>query len=168
VLTWTGGTAQAGYLVLRLGGPTPVVVAALDAPATTFADLVPFAQTVACYAVVVRKNDTEILGLSDLLCVFPQTGTITGPSNPTIALNQSHTAQVTWTAPALGPGAGYVLAPLGTDRWQMLGLTATSAVDPTGGAPTCYLVAVRGDPSSTRVTGTSDIVCGVPGVSFGL
>jgi hypothetical protein len=82
----------------------------------------------------------------------------------TLRLNQSTTATLSWTPPPGAPGAEYLLAALNGNGLRVVPLAAgtTTATDNTAGQPVCYaLFAFAGG----QTIGTTDIICGIPGVS---
>jgi hypothetical protein len=174
-LNWTGGGAQTGYWVARLGlttGSSAVVPAgaALPAVATSYTDAATSAEPMYCHAVIpVAQLDstTSALGISDLLCSLTGLRSATGaPSNFTIRLNQSSTASLTWARPSVAGLSAYQLLAVPFDgspvRQRTLAASATSVTDDTGGIATCYvLLAMAG----SALAGNSDAVCGVPGTA---
>jgi hypothetical protein len=115
--------------------------------------------------VLVPTGPGGALGLSDLLCGMAgmETGAVI-PNNFALALNQTANATLTWTAP-LGGATSYLLVriPLDGTPSSSVGLAsgATSTVQAVTAAGTCFqLVAFNG-----AAFGTSDVLCGVPGVS---
>jgi hypothetical protein len=175
-LTWTGGTQQTGYQLFRLSLPsrTPAVLPpgpALPPTDTSFVDgFPPAADPLHCYALlalgpdVVPPTGADLLANSDLLCLAPNTHTLP-ISNFTLRLNQSTKASVTWEAPGGQAGYRLVALPLNGRAPRLVPLppTATSAMDETGGVPTCYVLVVLGGPSGTL--GRSDALCAIPGFS---
>ena len=166
-MAWTTGTAQSGYVVARIVGATTTILppgSSLPAAATDFTDTGATPGQFTCY-VLVPFGGTGSLGLSDALCTVPDTASSTGaPPNARIQLEQSNMATLTWSSP--GGQTGYVLRviPLNGSAPSnvLLPALATRAMHDTGGAPTCYVVLPL---SGTSVTGNSDALCAVPGVS---
>lgn len=160
-LSWQGGDAQSGYNLTRLAGPSGG--AALPGTALSYTETLPPGEPSACYVLLVMGR-SRVIASSDVLCVAPRIASGVAPGNLSIQLNQGPTAALAWTPP--GGQTDYILVPLGMPRRAQIrpGL-AVSAADDTGGAPTCYVVAARTGPA---VTGISDIVCGIPGLSSGL
>jgi hypothetical protein len=92
---------------------------------------------------------------------LPPTQNFGAPPTFTLRLNQSSTTSLNWIAP--GGQAGYVLVAIasnGSQRYQVLPATATSATDDTAGQPTCYVLISLTNGSAL---GNSDAECGVPG-----
>jgi hypothetical protein len=168
MLSWTVGTQQTGYDVLRFAADShslailPASGSPLPAPAQSFQDADTLIESLYCYALVPLSGD-DALGTSDPLCLAPHTHSASGaPPSFTLRLNQSSTASLTWIPP--GGQAGYVLVAIpsnGSQRYQILSATATSATDDTTGQPTCYLLIALANGS---VMGNSDVECGIPGV----
>lgn len=165
-LTWTPGTIQTLYNVLRLNltDSTQTIFGPLPRTATMYADFTTVPGALYCY-VVLPYEGTTLLGVSDIECV--QTGIASGTLGlrpPTLALNQSNTATITWRRPE--PGADFYLVmtiPLAGGEVGYLPVSPPNVqtTHDTGGAPYCYVVvAVLG--SSVDI---SDLVCGIPGVA---
>lgn len=166
VLTWDAGAAQTAYLLLRttVGAGSQTMFGPLAAGATSYTDTTAAPGGLYCY-LLVPIDSLGILGTSDMQCALP--GITTGPAVPsafTLAMNQSQTASLSWSAPA-GGADSYVIGiiPLNGQAPSNVVLpgTATSVTRDTGGLPVCYLVAaIRG-----ATFGITDALCGVPGFS---
>jgi hypothetical protein len=143
VLTWTGGTQQSGYLVVRGSVPEdPFVPATLPGSALTFSDVGAATAALYCYFLLPLDQATP-LGVSDALCLFP--GTRSGATVPpefTLRLNQSMTASLSWSTAAGADGYVLVALPLNgaPARFTALGGNDVAVTDPTGGVATCYLL----------------------------
>lgn len=162
LLTWQGGDAQTGYNLIRLTAGGAAVVQTLPASAVRTSDALPVDEPVACYALQALSGPAA-LGLTDVLCVVSGFAFGAAPGKVAIQLNQGPTATLTWTPP--GGQTDYILFPLGSSRVQLLPGAATGATDPTGGLPSCYIVAAR---TGDAISGFSDILCAIPGLSNGL
>jgi len=129
----------------------------------SYRDLSTLDQSRYCY-VAMPWSDSAPLGTSDQICVYPHAHSASGaPDQFTLRLNESNTASLDWTGPA--GEDGYVLEALpqsGPPRLIPFAANVTSAVDDTGGIPTCYLLAPMAGGS---MLGNSDMLCGVPGTS---
>ena len=166
-MAWTTGTEQSGYVVARIAGGTTTLLppgGSLPPTATDFTDTGATAGQFTCW-VLVPLGGPGSLGLSDALCTVPGSASSTGaPPNARIQLEQSNMATLTWSSP--GGQTGYILhaIPLnGTPPTDVsLPALATRAMHDTGGVPTCYVVLPL---SGAGVTGNSDALCAVPGVS---
>lgn len=162
-LKWWRGDKQAGYLVVRRVGTnsTVLTVPPLSRDSTVFIDTAPVAGQQNCYFVEPISAIHTVLGVSDMLCVQPNSG---GGDQFSIALNQSNTVTmpsipiVPWLMPweQLNPYPLDGSTPLSPE----FGLYTTR--EDTRGIPTC-LSRVWG--SGTATYGVSDIFCAVPGVS---
>jgi hypothetical protein len=166
-LSWTVGTQQTGYEILRFAANSgslavlPSGGSPLPAPAQSYQDIGSLTESLYCYALVPLSNTTA-LGSSDPVCLAPGTRSAGGaPPSFTLRLNQSTVASLTWTAP--GGQDGYVLVALtsnGTWHSQFLSASSVSTTDDTAGQPTCYVLLPAANGS---VMGNSDEVCGLPG-----
>jgi hypothetical protein len=152
-LTWTTGTRQSGYRLVRTDAVTlhSVLLPAAGAPragATSFLDRSPL--DLGCY-VLLPLGRGDILGPSDeLYAATTRTGT--PPANFTPRLNQSSTAGLFWSAPAGASGYALIAAPLDGSpvRTSILGSTTTSMTDTNSGIPTCYVVFASGVAANAR------------------
>lgn len=153
-LSWTGGTAQSSYVLLRVSG-TGAASIPLSGTATGHVDTAGAAEPFSCY-LLVPASGSSALGISDLLCVIRNLRSGIAPSDLGIRLDAG-TATLSWT-PAGGQD-GYVLAPLGGSAVVLDG-NATSANQPVVGT-TCLLLVptLRGAP-----IGNTDVVCGAAGL----
>lgn len=154
-LSWTGGTAQTSYVLLRVSAGGAASIPLVGA-ATSFVDAMGATQPFSCY-LLVPMSDSAALGISDLLCVIRNLRSGLAPSDFGIRLDGPRTATLSWTPP--GGQDGYVLAPLGRSAVALDG-SATSASQPVVGT-TCFLLVptLRGAP-----IGNTDVVCAVAGV----
>jgi hypothetical protein len=123
-----------------------------------------------CYLVLVLKGTPPSFnnqaGRSDLLCTFAGSRSARGaPTDFTVSLNQSATANLTWGAPLGGAGTHYLVAVFAGDappRVLERSVAQTSITDDTNGLPACYVVLAV---SGATVLGNSDFHCVIPGVS---
>ena len=164
-LSWQPGQGQSGYVIARLGSLPAVLPLAgpLPADATGAQDLTgSLLGGTVCYVLVPTGVTPPVV--SDLLCAAPNThSAVGGPQVVSIRLNQSNTATLGWTAPAFGAPTGYLVYTLGDTLAtpMLLSANATGASIPISGA-TCFLVLAL---TGTTATGTSDVVCAVPGAA---
>jgi hypothetical protein len=133
----------------------------LPAPAQSYQDTAALPESLYCYQLV-PWSDAGALGVSDQLCLYPNTRSATGaPPTFTLQLHQSNMASLSWSAP--GGQGGYMLQALpetGAPRLISLPADATSATDDTGGQPTSYVLV----PTLAGVAlGQSDVLSAVPG-----
>jgi photosystem II stability/assembly factor-like uncharacterized protein len=166
LLSWTAGTQQSGYDILRFAAGRnslsvlPPGGSPLPAPAQSYRDVDTLSQSYYCYVLGPLSGATS-LGASDPICLAPHTHSASGaPPSFTLRMNQSSTASLTWTPP--GGQIGYVLQAVagnGSTHYQILAVTATSATDDTAGQPTCYVLIPLANGSAM---GNSDAECGVP------
>jgi hypothetical protein len=162
VLSWSPGDGQLGYWIYRSEGNALLPRSGpLGRNVTSFVDFEPTTGR-PCYVLLpLADNPPRVLGLSDLLCAVPQTGSATGsPQSFTLRLNQSRVAELSWTGPSGGGQDGYLL--VSTDGPPaLIDATATRTTRPIAGF-TCYaLLALRGGVPM----GNTDFLCGVPGVA---
>lgn len=167
-LTWSPGTGQTGYLIVRQGFPSgtatvlPAAATPLPAATTSYTDVSTLTETAYCY--VLLPVSSTVLGMSDVVCILPNTRAGTSrPGNFTLRLNQSSVASLTWIAPGGQDGYILVAVPLdGTPQTTVsLGAEATGATFNTMGVPACFaLVATQGS-----AFGNGDVVCGIPGLA---
>ncbi len=161
--TWEPGTAQLGYLLLRLdfvsGGAALVPPSGISAAQTSFSDTT-FTAPGGVYCYVLLPNTSAGLLRSDMLCVFRNSRSASGsPENFTLRLNQSNTASLSWNAPIGGGQTGYSLNLLtaAAPPPVPLGAATTSANVPIAGT-TCFRLDATG-------RGSSDVLCAFTGVS---
>ncbi len=161
--TWAGGTAQLGYLLLRLdmvgGGSTLLPPGGIPAGQTSYSDTsFPAAGGVYCY--ILLPYNAAGVQRSDMLCVFRNTRTPTGaPENFTLRLNQSSTASLTWSQPIGGGQTGYTLNVLNAAAPPPISLgPGDTSRDVAITGPTCFRLEAVG-------RGASDVLCAFPGVS---
>ena len=163
LLSWDGGTAQDSYTLLQYNTssavatlyPLPNITAVLDNTASP--------SIVYCY-VVAALNGPTFLGLSDLLCGMSgqESGTVI-PQNFNLKIGGTTNATMTWSAPA-GGADSYLLQRIPLDGSPItavpLGGGVTTSTQAVTAAGTCFqLIAFKG-----AGFGTSDVLCGVPGV----
>jgi V8-like Glu-specific endopeptidase len=163
-ISWQDGTAETGYLLARLTGPSMVVLppgGPLPATATSYFDASPPPGLSCYFGAALGSGSGGALGVTDLLCTVPNVRSVFwAPQNLRLQLNQSSLATLSWTAPAGVLYDGYVLAPLGGTPQALPANATTHSVSLTG--PTCFVLFVT---RFGAVAGNSDVVCGVPGVS---
>ena len=163
-MTWSPGTEQIGYLVVRISGGRATILppsGTLPTSATSFTDTAALSE-VTCYVLAVFGPAGSTF-ISDVLCLFPNTRVGSFPRNVTIRLNQSSTASFTWDPPASGGQTKYVLTPLGGSPITLPGsASSASHTMAATAAVTCYTLAAATD---TATLGTADILCGIPGIT---
>lgn len=161
-MSWTGGTVQTGYLVLRLSATANQILptsGVIPAAATAFSDSsVP--SGLACYILVPVGIGSAPLALSDMLCLGTAVQAGAAPGSFTIRMNQSTNATLSWTAP--GPQNSYLLVALDGSSSTDIPGTATSVTVPLGAASRCYVLVAR---IGTSAIGRTDVLCGFAGVS---
>ena len=165
-LTWDGGTAQTGYTLLRYNTSSAVAdLFSLPQAAVAYTDATAVNSVVYCY-VLAATDTTGLLGLSDLLCgmIGFESGTVI-PESFRLTMNQTANATLTWAPPAGGAAQNYLLVHIPLDGSPPVNISldgsATQAVRAVSPAGACFqLVAFRG-----TGFGTSDVMCGVPGIS---
>lgn len=165
-LSWDAGTGQTSYTLLKYNTATatPTLVN-LPGNATSYADASAPSGTVYCYALAPLEPSGAVLGLSDVVC--GATGMATGsvlPQGFVLKLGGTTNATMAWTAPA-GGADGYLLQRIPLDGTSITnvtlpgGTTTTTQAVVTSG--TCFhLVASKG-----AAYGTSEVLCGLPGIS---
>ena len=167
-MVWTTGSAQAAYAVARFAGGTTTVLPGpgsfLAPTATDFTDTTAAADQFTCY-ILLPLSTTGVLGRSDLLCAIPDSGSSTGgPANAKVQLDQSSMATLTWSPP--GGQTAYVLWSIPLDGTPPATLSlpavATRAMHDTAGKSTCYVLLVM---TGGSVTGSSEVLCALPGQS---
>jgi hypothetical protein len=165
VLQWNAGTGQSGYLLARIdyGSGQVSLLPPEGLPASSASTLDPAPLAFGCYVLIPLRPDGA-WGTSDDLCVLHNIQSGPAPTFFTLALNQSTTASLTWTAPA-GLAGPYVLLAIPLNRavarTVTIPMNATSATDDTGGVPTCYVLFA----TTSTGTGISEGDCGIPGIS---
>lgn len=172
-LSWQGGDAQTGYLVLRAGsdGSLTTVPAAgpLPASATGVTDTPPPTAQAYCYALLSLRA-TSILRLSDALCFYPNTASATfAPSNFTAWLNQPPLVGLTWTKITSLPESerDALLTVRDVPGTQPIAqFVPPNVVDSTDGVPTCYLLIDQLDLQTGQFVGNSDALCALPGIAL--
>jgi hypothetical protein len=172
LLSWSVGTQQTGYQLVRVAGDTgslavlPTPGSPLPAPAQSYADTGSLTESSYCY-VLVPLDRTAALGQSNPLCLAPATHSVAGaPPTFTLSVNPRATATLTWTPP--GGQDGYVLVAVAADgsaRSQFLASTTTMVTDTTSGQPTCYIVLSS---KAGAVFGNSDWLCDLPSPTVGV
>ncbi len=160
LLTWQGGVGQTGYLVARLADGTMTLTppTGLTPSATSFLDLSATTGAV-CYLLLPLGRNPQ--ALSDLVCaVLGIHSGIDAPQGLSLQFNQSSQARITWQPPPSGPPDRYLLIAAGEPA-RPVPPSTTSLTVPVNGL-SCYMVgAVRGG----MLTGYTDFVCGLPGIS---
>ena len=172
-LTWQGGT-ETGVLVIRWDAPANVF-AFLPPPANPLGFLVnnytdpgPLPGETYCYVLLVLGSNppsiSDVRGLSDLYCVYPQTATGTPPSGFKVRLDQGPIVYLNWNP--VPNATSYELTAMRFDGTLPRSITlqgaATSFAEEHGGLSTCYrLVAKNG---GGEIGGTQQL-CAAPGVS---
>jgi hypothetical protein len=164
-LTWNGNGIQTAYYVARWNpGGTATVIASPPPSAISYTDPGPLTSYAYCY-LLVSSAPPNLFGLSDLLCRFPGGQNGVAPGNFTLRLNQTQTATMNWTTPSTS-FTDYLLTIVPLDgsaaTSQVLSSSQTAFSHPTGGKPTCYILATR---SGSTVIGNTDALCAVPGIS---
>ena len=165
-LTWDGGNQQASYSLLRYNTSTAAAdLIPLAGSAVSYSDATPANGVVYCYVLTALNGASSVLGLSDLLCAMAgqESGTVI-PDAFALKLGGTTDATMTWAAPA-GGADSYLLQVIPLDGSPISNVplaggvtTTTQAVTAAG---TCFqLIAFKG-----AGFGTSDVLCGVPGVS---
>jgi hypothetical protein len=156
-LTWQSGNAQTTYLVYRVAnGEGAVLALALPSGTTSYTDLSAL-PGVNCYAILAQGPTTA--AFSDFECAFVGFHSIVGsPQGYTLRLNQTTTANLTWSPPSNAQANGYLVITLGGPAQEVSGSTTSQAV-PTNGL-TCYIV---GALNNGNLIGWTDLLCGLPG-----
>lgn len=163
-LTWDGGTLQNGYVLLRYNTATAEAnLIPLGGDATTYADTTATSGVVYCYVLAILVASNPSPSLSDLLCALPGLGSgTTRPQGFVLSLGGTSSAGMTWSPP-VGGADSYLLQriPLDGTPPSAVPLTEEFAEEPVAAAGTCFqVIAFKG-----AGFGTSDVLCGVPGVS---
>jgi hypothetical protein len=172
-MAWIDGNAEAAYFVVRWGPNTGNTFFPPEGPlpgnAIAYTDTTPILDQAYCYILALFNalpaDGNSFLGLSDLLCVYPNSGT--GTQRPALFsahLNEGDRAFLSWVEP---PGVTeYVLAAMPVDgsapRTTNFPAGTTAVVDPTLGVPTCYVLQAR---SFFVILGQTDILCVVPHIA---
>ena len=166
---WSPGIAQSGYLIARLSASGNALLPPSGAPlspgATIYVDLSPTSDPLSCYTLLVLQgNPPALIGNSDVLCTFAGVGAGLMPSNPTLQLNESTVATVSWAASSFAPDASYLVLALGDAGLRPISVPqgVTFITDDTGGVATCYAVLTLVDGVAS---GNTDLLCGIPGLS---
>ena len=134
----------------------------------SYRDSTVLTEAIYCYMVLSFVGDVSNpaeRGLSDMLCVMPNTGNGDRPGDFTGQLNQSNTASLSWNGP--GGQATYQLVARQLNGTFPVTIELpgglTSRTMPTGGELTCFqLFALDG---VRRVMGFTDQLCARPGIS---
>ena len=164
-LHWLSGTVQTGYTLLKFNTSTAsATLLPVAGDLTSYSDASATNGVVYCYVLAALSGPT-FLGLSDLLCGMAgaESGTVI-PQDFALKLGGTANAAMTWTAP-VGGADSYLLQRIPLDGSPIttaaLGGAATSTTQAVVSAGTCFqLIAFKG-----AAYGTSDVLCGVPGVS---
>lgn len=167
-MTWTTGTAQVAYAVIRFAGGTATLLPApgdfLPASTTEFVDGATTAGQFTCYALL-PLDTGSVIGQSDVLCMVPGSASATNaPANTRVRLEQGTLATLTWSAPAAQLGIVLWILRLDGSPPELLPVSAGAVrvMHETSGIPTCYLVLTT---ASGPVAGNSDVLCAIPGLS---
>jgi hypothetical protein len=164
---WQGVPNQPSYTLSRITGLGQTDISVPGGSTNTFVDQLP-AGIGACYQLLARDMRGLVASRSNMYCALPGSGSATaGPRNMSIQLagtgaTAGRLTNLSWQAPATGSVTNYLVLPVGTARFQILGPGATSATDNTGGAAVCYLV---GSFTSAGFGGIGDATCAIPGLS---
>jgi uncharacterized repeat protein (TIGR01451 family) len=167
-LSWTAGNLQAGYFVGRIADGVTTIFppggAPLPAGTTGFVDPSPVAGEANCYTVAPVDASGQPYGLSELVCLIPNTASPSGaPVSFSLRLD-GQLAHFTWAHPGGQTAYALYAYPLnGTpSRRRIINGASTGFAESTGGVPTCFvLVAANG----ATALGNTDALCAVPGVS---
>jgi hypothetical protein len=166
-LSWGGGDVQAGYLVARIVNGTTTILPSQNNPlppsATTFTDAGAISREANCYVVAPVDAAGSTLGVSDMVCIVPNTASASG-APPTFTLKiDGDGARMFWSPP--GGETGYALFIYPQDgspsRIQKLRPTSTNWWVNLNGAAACFVLAPA---NGTTLMGHSDMLCAVPGV----
>ncbi len=155
-LTWATGTLQGGYALLRAGAGG-VVVIPLPGSATQYEDPTRLGEGFTCYLLVPVQGD-RALGVSDPLCALRGLASGTAPPELAVRFEGPQTARLSWSA--VQGADGYLLVPVPAGAPAAVGSGVTSATYPVMQA-TCFVVVATQRGASV---GTSDGVCGLPGI----
>lgn len=160
-LSWSGGTAQLGYAVVRHhpGGADllPSAGSLLPSDSTGFADS-SFTGAWACYALL--PIGLDIQAVSDVVCIARETSSGTFPADFTLRLNQSTSATLTWTPPATHTGFILVIGN-GVPAIELPAGSTTTTV-PLGSIANCFTLVVMNGATSV---GWTDLLCALSGQS---
>ena len=174
-LTWRDGLQETAYVVLRWSPtsgfaflPSPDPAQGLPGNATGYADGSSLPDATYCYVILpVGGNPptyNNSLGISDLLCVYPRSGTGASVSDFSVRLDEGPVAVLNWSPPTYP--AQYELVAMRFDgsptrRIPLVGNTA-GYTDDTQGQATCYEVVAQ---ASGVELGRTDRLCAVPGIT---
>jgi hypothetical protein len=179
-MAWLDSSGDSGYFVLRWAPPDtfwflPSPVSPLSSSATSFTDSTGTSSAgsgdeVYCYVLLVTVDNPPTLqgtrALSDLLCVYPGSGSGDAPTQFNLRLNQSNVASLTWNTTGSRAETAYRLVVTkfnGTAPITLpLNAVQFSTQNSTGGVPTCYALQAI---NVATVIGTTDTLCAVPGIA---
>ena len=127
-MTWTTGTAQVAYAVVRIAGGT--ATQSCRRPAASSRHRPPSSSTAraagqfTCYALL-PLDTASVIGQSDVLCMVPESASATNaPANARVRLEQGTMATLTWSAPAGQTGFVLWIIPLDGSPQEFLPLHA--------------------------------------------
>jgi hypothetical protein len=167
--TWSTGSAQTGYLLLRLSASGNVVLPPTGTPlsssATSYTDSGVLGDPMYCYVVFPLLGTPPVgVGISDVLCSLSGLRSNSSPNGFMLTLDDSTVATLSWSPPPFALGSDYVVVAFGD--WGLrtitVGVGVVSATDDTAGRVTCYAVLAFLD---GQYVGTTDALCGLPGLS---
>ena len=157
--TWTPGTAQVAYRLLRMADDSRTTASiavnpTLRASLNYAEDAVPAGTARACYQLVTLGFRNDVLGRSDVLCVAFGTGTNTIETR--VTLDENASLRLTWDAV---PGAAsYLIQDLTSGQSEATG--STSAPIATNGQFACAVVVALG--AQGQPIGSSSALCAYP------
>jgi hypothetical protein len=163
LLTWRAGDLQAGYVVGRIAGGVRTRFppeGMLPPETTSFVDSTAVAGQINCYQVAPMTGEGTGLGLSDVLCIAPDTAAPPGTlGDLRLRLVPPGLAELTWSP--FGGQTLYVLREYraGGPGQSLLEGSATSASVAIP-EPSCYVLIPVNE---TTPLGNSAALCGVPG-----
>jgi V8-like Glu-specific endopeptidase len=139
VLTWSSGTGQTGYRLIRITATGPVLLATLPATATTFTDQLGGGIRVACYMLATLGTGNAVVDTSPILCnIVNYAGGTFAPRNLSIT-EDSGLVTIDWDAPSTPGTLAYVVVPLDDPPLPVLPSAVTVATHAPS-RPTCYIV----------------------------
>jgi uncharacterized repeat protein (TIGR01451 family) len=171
-MSWSPGNQEVADVIARWGpnsGFTFLPIAGpLPGSASSFTDVTAVADQAYCYLLALFNGlppgGGTFIGQSDLLCVYPNSGTGTQPGAFSVRLDQGQIATLSWTAPQ---GVNwYTLTALTFDgsapRSRILSPGLTSVTDDTLGKATCYVLEAQ---SIFGAIGKASTLCAVPHIA---
>ena len=165
-LQWGDGDVEAGYLVARFANGTTTILPSqnnpLPASATAFTDAGALSGQVNCYVVAPVDAAGNTLGVSDMVCLVPNTASASG-APPTFTLQiQGEGARMNWSPVVGATGYALFIYPQGSpSRMLKLRPNRTNWWEQLNGVAACFVLAPA---NGTTLTGHSDMLCAVPGV----